>query len=92
MSMLIVTGRIFGDALRRARRQAGLPQQQFADRVGYSRAQIASMELGRAWPTMPLWPMLLLAARWTKFARCWAAYRSQLKLQQHRFRNFHLRN
>ena len=42
--------RAFGAALRRARRQAGLTQHQFADRVGYSRAQIASIELGRRAP------------------------------------------
>lgn len=42
----------FGDAMREARRAAGLTQVQLADRLGMQQADISRLELGRADPRL----------------------------------------
>lgn len=44
-------GGLFRDELRRARQQAGLTQDQLADRIGYSASLVAAIETGRRIPT-----------------------------------------
>ncbi|HEY3733732.1 MAG TPA: helix-turn-helix transcriptional regulator [Streptosporangiaceae bacterium] len=44
-------GSLFRDELRRARQQAGLTQDQLADRIGYSPSLVAAIETGRRSPT-----------------------------------------
>lgn len=45
---------IFGDELRRRRRQSGLTQRQLAEIVRYSRETVAAVECGRRYPTREL--------------------------------------